>query len=1099
MSVFSLFVDLKANTADFVSGMSTASYAAKKAGREIEDSFSRLGSVASAALAPFGELGATIGESLGRIGEYAEVASSGISKLGGGMSELAVGGGVVAGAMVAVGAATIGVAIRAAESAAQLGHMAQATGVSVETLSRFGYVARQTGVDTQAMDTGLERLSKSAFAAASAPAGAVNAYSRLGISVRDAAGNVRQVGDVFLDVAQKFSQMPDGLTKSALAMQLFGRSGDALIPLLDRGRDGIAELAAEADRLGVTINSSTSAASIHLEENFGFLKEAATGAANRLMDPLMPALLAVTKAMGDEAEATGQSASATAKWASDTIGELSTVFTYLQQFVNSMQFLQDEANANGRQIHDILAHAFSFDFSGAAAAARSGTQEMEGIYAKAVADQNKLWADHAAFLDSLNPKPKSGFDIAEDWFKNHPAPGGGANTAQPTIGGIAGKDDVADLVAKLAAQASAEISLAGAIQQSVAAMTLAKAAGEADVKIAETRTALLDREKTLREQLAAAQHGAHPEEAGRFTEEIAAVDGYLKELDRDAPLIRERYIEIAASKLAVSANEELGKETLTFDSQIASLSQFVAAYKQGGAAIAAADIGKQLEGDREKVAGLAEAYAIFAATEPENVTALAQLGSGLLQANAALDAHAGALQQIRSLSISEQIAKDTRAFQDQIPALRQLGAAYGQGADAVRAAEVSLKVADFEAKNPGASADQIAQVTALYQEQSNVAHAGAIAQEAAQYNLNQSLADELEKLNQIREVLQGNGASTLAVDAAIYDAQRKSLEQWDAAAIKVGTLADKYKAFLNEIQLAGQDLGGKIFSSFSKAVDDVSTQLAKLVVTGKSNFRELFQSLEESIVKAGIQSAFSQLTKGLGGGSLPGSSPNAPGGTAGTLPGGLGIGGIAGIIGKVTGLAGATSLSGRPDGSALNPFFVVMASAAAATPGSNVGSTSVIGSLFGGSKSTGLLSTPDGSQANPFYVISSSLAGSSGAGAFSFLTNSGDSTSDSSGGGLGGLFTDAIGSIFGGGLAEGGDMTPGKAYLVGEKHPEILFAGRNGGKVVPSLSAPQGTKQINLGGVHFHGVTDADSFQHSSSQIMAQFQRAIAIAHARNY
>ena len=118
------------------------------------------------------------------------------------------------------------------------------------------------------------------------------------------------------------------------------------------------------------------------------------------------------------------------------------------------------------------------------------------------------------------------------------------------------------------------------------------------------------------------------------------MDGYLKELDRDAPLIRERYIEIAAAKLAVSANEELGKETQKFDSQIASLSQFVAAYKQGGAAIAAADIGKQLEGDREKVAEARRGVRDLRGTEPENVTALAQLGSGLLQANAALDAHA---------------------------------------------------------------------------------------------------------------------------------------------------------------------------------------------------------------------------------------------------------------------------------------------------------------------------------------------------------------------------------------------------------------------------------------------------------------------------
>ncbi len=229
------------------------------------------------------------------------------------------------------------------------------------------------------------------------------------------------------------------------------------------------------------------------------------------------------------------------------------------------------------------------------------------------------------------------------------------------------------------------------------------------------------------------------------------------------------------------------------------------------------------------------------------------------------------------------------------------------------------------------------------------------------------------------------------------------------------------------------------------------------MVTGKANFREILQSLEESVVKSGIQSAFGQLAKGLGGGVLPGSSPNAPGGTAGTLPGGLGLGGIIGIIGKATGLAGATSLSGRPDGSQGSPFYCVISSSSAAA-----------------------------------------LTGS-GSSPFSFLQGGdSDSSGNSGGGGIGSLFGDVIGSIFGGGLAGGGDMTPGKAYLVGEKHPEILFAGRNGGRVVPSVSSSKGAGTINMGGVHIHGVQNPDSFQHSSSQIMAQLHRTIAIANARN-
>jgi hypothetical protein len=38
---------------------------------------------------------------------------------------------------------------------------------------------------------------------------------------------------------------------------------------------------------------------------------------------------------------------------------------------------------------------------------------------------------------------------------------------------------------------------------------------------------------------------------------------------------------------------------------------------------------------------------------------------------------------------------------------------------------------------------------------------------------------------------------------------------------------------------------------------------------------------------------------------------------------------------------------------------------------------------------------------------------------------------------VGGFFS--IFSLFGGFLAEGGDVTPGKAYVVGEEHPEFFI------------------------------------------------------------
>jgi hypothetical protein len=63
----SLIVELSANTASFITGLTGASKTARTVGREIEGSFASLGSVATAALAPFGEFGSVIGESWRRL------------------------------------------------------------------------------------------------------------------------------------------------------------------------------------------------------------------------------------------------------------------------------------------------------------------------------------------------------------------------------------------------------------------------------------------------------------------------------------------------------------------------------------------------------------------------------------------------------------------------------------------------------------------------------------------------------------------------------------------------------------------------------------------------------------------------------------------------------------------------------------------------------------------------------------------------------------------------------------------------------------------------------------------------------------------------
>jgi HK97 family phage major capsid protein len=82
------------------------------------------------------------------------------------------------------------------------------------------------------------------------------------------------------------------------------------------------------------------------------------------------------------------------------------------------------------------------------------------------------------------------------------------------------------------------------------------------------------------------------------------------------------------------------------------------------------------------------------------------------------------------------------------------------------------------------------------------------------------------------------------------------------------------------------------------------------------------------------------------------------------------------------------------------------------------------------------------------------------------------------------LFTNLFAGAFGGGRAHGGPVAPGASYLVGERGPE-LFSPHGAGTVRP-LTASGMTVNISL-----PGVTDADSFRRSQTQVAAALTRAV--------
>lgn len=197
----------------------------------------------------------------------------------------------IATAAVAAGAALAPFIKSSIDSADRMGELAQSTGVSVEALTSYGYAAKMSGSDTETLATGLRKLSQNMLAVSQGSTGPVAAaFSALGISVQNANGTLRSSDQVLVDVADRFSRMEDGATKTALAVQLFGRSGATLIPFLNQGREGLAQLTAEADRLGITISGSTANAAGQFNDSLDRLDATFDGVINKVTEAALPAL-----------------------------------------------------------------------------------------------------------------------------------------------------------------------------------------------------------------------------------------------------------------------------------------------------------------------------------------------------------------------------------------------------------------------------------------------------------------------------------------------------------------------------------------------------------------------------------------------------------------------------------------------------------------------------------------------------------------------------------------------------------------------------------------------------------------------------------------
>ena len=231
-----------------------------------------------------------------------------------------------------------------------VGEAAQRIGTTTEALSAMQYAAKQGAVSAEELESGMIKL-------ASAAVDGNEGLAAIGVSTKDAAGGFKDTSALLVDVAEKFAKYKDGAEKTAIAVEIFGKAGATLIPLLNQGRDGIEALTKEAAAMGVVVGTDAANAAGKLNDNLDRLAATLSGSLKTGASELMPVLLAISEYLIDGAK--NGNALTGAFSAMKTVLQAVTVLGSDVAFVFSMV---------GKEIGVVLAQIRTFasgDFKGA--------------------------------------------------------------------------------------------------------------------------------------------------------------------------------------------------------------------------------------------------------------------------------------------------------------------------------------------------------------------------------------------------------------------------------------------------------------------------------------------------------------------------------------------------------------------------------------------------------------------------------------------------------------------------------------------------------------------------------------------------------------
>lgn len=174
--------------------------------------------------------------------------------------------------------------------ARSIDEITDATGASAEQASILAGTLNILGIPVDSLSTTFRTLSKEITSSE-------KKFAALGVQVRDSEGNLLDTVTILDKTRSALGQMEDGAAKTAIAVDLFGKSALGLIDYLNLSDEAAASAADELERMGLVLNAETITAAEDADRSFNLLGMTIDGLQITLANQLLPSIINIVNSI----------------------------------------------------------------------------------------------------------------------------------------------------------------------------------------------------------------------------------------------------------------------------------------------------------------------------------------------------------------------------------------------------------------------------------------------------------------------------------------------------------------------------------------------------------------------------------------------------------------------------------------------------------------------------------------------------------------------------------------------------------------------------------------------------------------------------------